>query len=371
MHVLLIDDDEDERRLAAVVLAHSLPEATVVEVGNAASYAERLYGETFDAAIAPVSTAWGDGAALLAGLRRRQPHCATILLGELPAEMLHGVLASGSVDAVLARSSRGLARLAATVRELAGGDPGRAPGSLPPTDTEPTPNAGAEDSRTLMAALCHDLQDPLQVILHTARRATPGDETAPTPREMQRIIGNAERMQSMLDALAQGDNLSARAPRIEAVDLEALVDEVVRDLEGRNAVLGAAIERAALPVVEGDRDQLRRLFDNLIGNALKFRSAAPPRVAVQAIERPSEWLLSVADNGIGIAPEDAERVFSMFVRLHGPRDFPGSGVGLAICRRIARAHGGEIWVQPTPGGGATFVVALPKPQTRAAEAPRQ
>ena len=122
---------------------------------------------------------------------------------------------------------------------------------------------------------------------------------------------------------------------------------------------GAVVSHAVLPVVMGDSAQLTRLFQNLLVNSIRYRSEAPPEIHIAAEARNGEWLFSVKDNGIGIEPQYAEKVFGIFKCLH-PRDkYPGSGMGLAICRKIVSRHGGRIWVESELGRGATFYFTLP------------
>lgn len=123
---------------------------------------------------------------------------------------------------------------------------------------------------------------------------------------------------------------------------------------------GAIITHDPLPVLEGDDAQLVQLLQNLIGNALKFRRAETPRVHVSAAQRGDYWEISVRDNGIGIEPQYFERIFLMFQRLHDRGQYPGTGIGLAICKKVVDRHGGRIWVESVPGEGCTFRFTLPK-----------
>ena len=115
-----------------------------------------------------------------------------------------------------------------------------------------------------------------------------------------------------------------------------------------------------MPTLAADAAQMTQLFQNLIGNAIKFREDEIPRINIEAKEEESSWLLSVSDNGIGIDPEQHERIFEMFQRLHTESEFSGTGIGLAICARVVKRHGGRIWVESEPGKGSTFLVRLPK-----------
>jgi len=123
---------------------------------------------------------------------------------------------------------------------------------------------------------------------------------------------------------------------------------------------GAAVTHDPLPVVRGDDSQLAQLFQNLIGNALKFRSASVPRIHVSAREDKDHWEFAVRDNGIGIDPQYFERIFMVFQRLHNKDEYPGTGIGLAICKKVVDRHGGRIWVESEPGKGTAFRFTLPK-----------
>jgi light-regulated signal transduction histidine kinase (bacteriophytochrome) len=121
------------------------------------------------------------------------------------------------------------------------------------------------------------------------------------------------------------------------------------------------VTNGELPMVNADRTQLVQVFQNLVGNAIKFRGQEPPRVHVSAVSQGREWVFSVRDNGIGIAKEYHERIFSIFQRLHSREEYPGTGIGLALCKRIVERHGGTIRVESGPGSGSTFFFTLPKP----------
>jgi light-regulated signal transduction histidine kinase (bacteriophytochrome) len=127
------------------------------------------------------------------------------------------------------------------------------------------------------------------------------------------------------------------------------------------------VKHDPLPTVMGDDIQLDQLFQNLLANAIKFHSETPPLIHVSAEHTGNEWKFSVRDNGIGFAPEYAERIFMIFQRLHSKSEYPGSGIGLAICKKIVERHGGRIWVNSEPGSGATFFFTIPDIETAAPE----
>jgi light-regulated signal transduction histidine kinase (bacteriophytochrome) len=174
------------------------------------------------------------------------------------------------------------------------------------------------------------------------------------------IVDNATRMEQMIRDLLEYSSVDADHTRgLEATSCETALDFALENLDARIAESGARIRREPLPTVNGEITHLVRLFQNLIGNSIKYRHPERPvRISISARQLGAEWVFSVADNGTGFEPQYAERVFGIFKRLHG-RDNPGTGMGLAICRKIVEFHGGRIWVESAEGEGATFLFTLP------------
>jgi light-regulated signal transduction histidine kinase (bacteriophytochrome) len=164
----------------------------------------------------------------------------------------------------------------------------------------------------------------------------------------------------------------ARAGRVdqplEPVDANEVVRDVLAGLERAIDDANADVEVEPLPMVNGNPAALRQLFQNLIANAIKFVDHGPPRVRIWAAEVPEGWRFTVRDNGIGIDPEQVERIFSMFTRVHGSERYPGTGVGLAVCQRIVDVHGGRIWVESAPGGGSQFMFTIARAKPAAEQA---
>jgi PAS domain S-box-containing protein len=207
----------------------------------------------------------------------------------------------------------------------------------------------------------HDLSEPLRMVTSymglLERRH--GDALDEQGREFVRNASEgAERLRRLIDDLLLYSRVANDEPAREPVDLEAVVAEVLHALGPAIEASGARIAVGALPTLVAERTQMTRLLQNLIGNAIKFHDGTP-RVEVSAARAPAGWVLTVADDGRGIAEEDGERIFAMFCRSGSAGDAPGSGIGLAICRRIAERHGGRIWVESEPGAGSTFHVLLP------------
>jgi PAS domain S-box-containing protein len=208
----------------------------------------------------------------------------------------------------------------------------------------------------------HDLSEPLRMVTSyldlLERRAGPLlDDQA---RDLLRSASDgAERMRHLIDDLLLYSRVANEPPAHAVVDLQAVAAEVLQALRPAIEESGACVDVAALPSLVAERSQMTRLLQNLIANAIKFHGDDPPRVEVSATRAPAGWIVTVADQGIGISPADRERVFAMFTRLPRSADVPGSGIGLAICRRIAERHGGRIWADSEVGAGSAFHVLLP------------
>ncbi|HEX8169984.1 MAG TPA: ATP-binding protein [Thermoanaerobaculia bacterium] len=209
----------------------------------------------------------------------------------------------------------------------------------------------------------HDLQEPLRKIqafgdLLKSKHAAALPEQAGD--YIDRMQSAARRMQILINDLLSFSRVTTKAQPFVRVDLAAIARDVAKDLELRTQESGGRLEIGPLPAIEADPLQMRQLLQNLAANALKFhRPGVPPHVRIDGTVENGNCRLTVADNGIGFEEKYAERIFTMFERLHGRAQYEGTGIGLAICRKIAQRHGGEIRAQSRPGEGATFIVTLP------------
>jgi signal transduction histidine kinase len=203
--------------------------------------------------------------------------------------------------------------------------------------------------------VAHDLSQPLAGIAMLVTMLEQRPEEPPTPGVLYELRASTARARELIEGVL--DYARSGELALERVALDEIMLEVATDLRPAIDGAGATLVVGALPQVEGDPRQLRRVLQNLVGNALKFSGDEPPRVDVTASARPSEWVVTVRDNGIGIEREHASSIFGMFSRVE--RQVEGSGIGLAVCRRVIEAHGGHIWVEPADGGGSAFRFTLP------------
>jgi light-regulated signal transduction histidine kinase (bacteriophytochrome) len=208
----------------------------------------------------------------------------------------------------------------------------------------------------------HDLQEPLRMVASYTQllaRRYQGKLDQDADEFIAFAVDGARRMQDLINDLLAYSRVGTRALQVETVDTQALVDQVVGDLAAAVEESGGRVTRGPLPNLQADPTQLRQLFQNLIANAIKFRGERPPEVQVSADRSDGAWRFAVRDNGIGIDPEYRERIFALFQRLHTRAEYPGTGIGLAICRKIVERHGGRIWVESEPRQGTTFWFSLP------------
>jgi PAS domain S-box-containing protein len=219
-----------------------------------------------------------------------------------------------------------------------------------------------EDLNQFAYAASHDLQEPLRMValysqIIQKRYAERLDADA--QQLFGFVVGGARRMEMLLkDLLAYSQTSSSSEGPAEPVDCGKVIQKVILNLQAAIEENTANITWDPLPTVHAHEIRLVQLLQNLIGNAIKYRSAEPPEIRVSAERRPEEWLFSVKDNGIGIEPEYSQQVFGIFKRLHG-QAYEGTGIGLAICQRIVERYGGRIWVESKPGAGSAFCFTIP------------
>jgi len=363
LRVLHVEDNALDAELVAQALRKGGFSASVVVVQTEAEFARELSSNCPDVVLADYNLPQWKGMEALEVLQRQALDIPLILVsGALGDVTAVECIKRGATDYVL---KDGLARLPEAVRRalqekhllhlrrLAEGNLARKVEELARSNA---------DLEQFAYVASHDLQEPLRMVaaytqLLAERYQGRLDEDA------DKFIGyaceGASRMQALILDLLAFSRVGRCGAACGRVDCDAAMEEVLLNLGPAMQASGAVVTRAALPVVWADRSQMTQVFQNLIGNAIKFHGKEPPAISVQAEKAGEQWMFSVSDNGIGIAPEYAENIFVVFQRLHTRTEYPGNGIGLAVCKKIIEHCGGKIWVDAQAGHGSIFKFTLP------------
>jgi PAS domain S-box-containing protein len=218
------------------------------------------------------------------------------------------------------------------------------------------------DLEQFACVVSHELQEPLRMVTGFCgllKEQFEGKLDVSADQYLSLAVDGAQRMQALIQALLVYSRVGNPGDPVLPVRVEDALRAALDNLKDSIGDAGARITAEPLPTVPGNAQHLAQVFQNLIGNALKYRAKTAPEVHVSAKREGREWLFSVRDNGIGFDPLDAGKIFTMFHRLHTREEYPGTGIGLAICRKIIDRHGGRIWADSQPGLGATFSFTLP------------
>ncbi len=361
IRVLHVEDNELDAELVAQALRKGGFSFSVVVVQTEAEFEQQLGLHRPDVVIADYNLPQWQGMEALEVLRREGLDIPLILVsGALGDVTAVECIKRGATDYVL---KDGLARLPEAVRRAlqerhllrlrrhAEEDLARKVEELARS------NADLEQFAYIAS---HDLQEPLRMVaaytqLLAERYRGRLDENA------DKFIGyaceGALRMQSLIRDLLAFSRVGRNG--CVCVDCDAVMEEILLTLGPAIEESGAVVTHGKLPEVWADRSQMTQVLQNLIGNAIKFRGKEPPRISVQAEKTGQQWLFSVSDNGIGIAQEQAENIFVVFQRLHTRAEYPGNGIGLAICKKIVEHCGGRIWVESQAGRGSVFKFTMP------------
>ena len=208
----------------------------------------------------------------------------------------------------------------------------------------------------------HDLQEPLRMVTSYTQllaKRYKGQLDTDADEFIAYAVDGGTRMQALINDLLTYSRVGTQGKDFELIDCEAVLDRTLVNLQAAVQENEAVLTHYPLPTVMADDSQLGQVFQNLIGNAIKYHGDEQPEVHIGAERRNGVWLFSVRDNGIGIDPEHAERIFLIFQRLHTRAEYSGTGIGLAICKRIVERHGGRIWVESEPGKGSSFYFTIP------------
>lgn len=367
--VLFVSNSAADELVLNTLLARDPDGGTLVTaVADAQAFYDAVYSERhFHIIIVDDRQGWSDWKTVVTACARQRPNALLLLLvaEEIAAQQVP-VLAA-EVAAVYPRNSAGLVAMSRLIRQVSARDRNFSLHRDHPKAG--TDESAVQDQQRLVYSVSHDLQDPLQLarryaeVLHDDFAGELGE---PGAKVLGHLQFNLNRTQEMLDELLDYSRLQSSSPDRRPVDLNELLDEVSKIYKLTLQEIGGSITRAnVLPVLAVDRRQFLRLFQNLIGNAIKFRGEQPLHITVRAQKVRDEWRIGIKDNGIGIVEEDAQRIFGMFERAASADGYPGSGMGLAICKRIVQNHNGKIWVRSTPGNGSVFIFSIPQAEQAA------
>ena len=220
-----------------------------------------------------------------------------------------------------------------------------------------------EDLQQFAHAASHDLQEPLRGVASFAKlleKRYKGRLDEKADEFIDYIIDDTKRMQMLIKDLLEYSQVSAKGIVFRPTNCSVALEQAIYNLRSAIEESGAEVTYDLLPTVKGDEAQLSRVFQNLISNAIKFRSQEPLKIHISARRKKDEWIFTMRDTGIGIDPKQSERIFVMFQRLHTRAEYPGTGIGLAMCRKIVERHGGRIWVESELGKGSTFYFTIPE-----------
>ena len=356
LRVLFVEDDPSDIELVSHALERGgfLPEYEVVETAEA--FTTQIQKNTYDIILADFNLPSWNGMETTAILRREHLDIPVVLVsGALGETRAVECIKQGAADYVLKDH---LLRLPEVVR--------RAVREKELRDQNRQAQAelarSNRDLEQFAYVASHDLHEPLRMVaaytqLLSERYQGKLDETA--DKYIHYAVDGALRMQRLVQDLLAFSRLGHGAGERRTVQCKAVVEMAVQNLRVAIEESHAEVICGDLPELVADASQLAQLFQNLIGNAIKFRGTQPPRIQVEAEKVGREWIFSVTDNGIGIAPEHADIIFVIFKRLHSRTEYAGNGIGLAICKKIVEHHGGRIWMESEPRRGTTFRFTLP------------
>jgi PAS domain S-box-containing protein len=211
----------------------------------------------------------------------------------------------------------------------------------------------------------HDLKKPLQTIESFSKllaRRYKGKLDAKADEFISYIVEGVQRLQMLIKDLLEYSQIETKAKNIKPTDFSFIVEEAMSNMKTAIDESNAVVTYNKMPTIMSDPQQMISLFQNLIDNAINFRSNKAPRVRISAERKGDEWVFAIRDNGIGIDPKDFEKIFVMFQRLHGSTDYPGTGIGLSICKKIVECQGGRIWLESETAKGSTFYFTIPDRQ---------
>jgi signal transduction histidine kinase len=365
LRALLVEDNALDAELVLRALRKDSFEVNAVIVQDEAAFVEALRTHSPEVVLADYNLPNWTGMEALNVLRRQGVDIPMILVsGALGDVLAVECIRQGATDYVL---KDGLARLPEVIRRALKEKSERTLRHQAEKDLAKKADELARSNADLEQfayVASHDLQEPLRMVaaytqLLSERYRGKLDENA------DKFIGYASegalRMQVLIQDLLAFSRVGRANAAYSLVDCNEVMEDVRKSLTSAIQESAAVITYAGLPEVWADRTQMAQLFQNLIGNAVKFRGQAAPVISIHAEKAEAHWLFSVTDNGIGVAPEFAENIFVVFQRLNARTEYPGNGIGLAICKKIIERNGGKIWLESQAGSGSTFRFTIPFP----------
>lgn len=363
LRVLLVEDDAADRDLILRELGKGEFEIVCEVVQTADEFRQRVRTNCPDVVLSDYNLGQWRGTEALEILREEGLDIPLILVsGALGDVTAVECIKQGVTDYVLKDS---LARLSVALRgalkdKKAREDRQRAQESLAQKVEELA--SSNRDLEQFAYVASHDLQEPLRMVaaytqLLADRYRGKLDDQA--DKYINYAVDGAARMQSLIHDLLALSRVGRQETELKNTNCNEVVTQAVKDLQASILESGAVINVGSLPWLKANETQLKQVFQNLIGNAIKFRGSRSPVIDIAAQRQGANWIFSIADNGIGISPEHAENVFIIFNRLHTRTEYPGNGIGLAICKKIVERQGGKIEALPRDGGGTIFRLTLP------------
>jgi signal transduction histidine kinase len=363
LRALLLEDNQLDAELILRALRKHNFEVSARVVQDEAGFTQALRSHCPDIVLADFNLPNWTGMAALDVLRREGLDIPMILVSGAVGDMTAvDCIKRGATDYVL---KDGLARLPEAVRRALEEKQLRQSRRQAEEDlakkVEELARSNADLEQFAYVA-SHDLQEPLRMV--TAYTQLLGERyRGQLDADADKFIGYATEGAMRMQVLIQDLLAFSRVGRAESgdatIDCNTVMQEVLQALSAAVQESGAVISYSQLPKIQGDQTQVGQVFQNLIGNAIKFRGKDAPKISVQAESKDEQWWFEVSDNGIGIPPENASHVFDVFYRLHARSEYPGNGIGLAICKKIIERYGGRIWVESRSGSGSRFKFTLP------------
>jgi PAS domain S-box-containing protein len=382
--VALYCADREQGLVVASVRDITARQRTEAELGQLAAIVKHADDGIYTVTGAGVITAWNRGAERLFGYSEKEiiGQMMTLLappgLEDDALRLVRGTISTGQtarVETIRVRKDGSLVDVALSIsalRDAAGSITAAATIAQDITARKRAEKRLAEQARKLEASnleleqfayvASHDLQEPLRKVSSFCQllaQQYQGRLDGEADEYIGYVVDGAHRMQQLIDDLLAYSRVGRTGEGPVDVDCNEVMRRVRLDLAAAIEETGAQVVTGELPTVRGELPRLVQLFENLVGNAIKFRGGQPPRIEVSATRGDGAWQFCVADNGIGIEPQYADRIFAVFQRLHSRDEYPGTGIGLAICKKIVETHGGRIWLSSRPGRGTRFCWTIP------------